>query len=47
MLYGGSVTPGHTRAYLETEYVDGLLVGTASLNQEDFATIVTAAAELG
>ena len=46
LLYGGSVTPGHTRAYLEAEHVDGLLVGTASLNQEDFAAIVKTAAGL-
>lgn len=46
LLYGGSVTPGHTRAYLEAEHVEGLLVGTHSLNPADFAKIVTTAAKL-
>lgn len=46
LLYGGSVEPDHCRAYLETPYVDGLLVGTASLNYESFATIVKTAQSL-
>ncbi|MDB5178667.1 MAG: tpiA [Patescibacteria group bacterium] len=43
LLYGGSADPGHCRAYLEMPYVDGLLVGGASLNYEDFAKIVKVA----
>lgn len=44
LLYGGSASPDHARAYLEMPYVDGLLVGTASLNPADFAKIVATAA---
>jgi triosephosphate isomerase len=40
LLYGGSVQPDHCKAYLEMPYVDGLLVGGASLNYEDFAKII-------
>ncbi len=40
LLYGGSVEPDHTKAYLEAPLVNGLLVGTASLNSADFAKIV-------
>jgi triosephosphate isomerase len=46
MLYGGSADPDHCRAYLETDYVDGLLPGTASLNYESFAKIVKTAQDL-
>jgi triosephosphate isomerase (TIM) len=40
ILYGGSVNPDNTRAYVELPGVDGLLVGGASLNYEEFAKIV-------
>lgn len=46
LLYGGSVNAEHTRAYLESEHVDGLLVGTASLNADDFSKIVDTAADV-
>lgn len=46
LLYGGSVDPDHCRAYLEMPHVDGLLPGTASLNQESFAKIVKTAVSL-
>ncbi len=46
LLYGGSVDPDHCRAYLEMQYVDGLLVGTDSLNYEDFSKIVATAQKL-
>jgi triosephosphate isomerase len=46
LLYGGSVDPEHCRAYLEVPYVDGLLVGGASLNYEDFGKIVKVAQSL-
>ncbi|MBW3538621.1 triose-phosphate isomerase [Candidatus Parcubacteria bacterium] len=43
VLYGGSVNPDNVTAYLEIAGVDGLLVGGASLNYEQFAAIVAAA----
>ena len=46
LLYGGSTDPDHCQAYLETEYVDGLLVGNASLNYESFSKIVLTAQRL-
>ncbi len=46
ILYGGSVNPDNTRAYLELDGVEGLLVGGASLNYEEFARIVKVAQEL-
>ena len=46
LLYGGSVNADHCGAYLKMEYVDGLLVGGASLNYEDFAKIITVAQSL-
>jgi triosephosphate isomerase len=46
LLYGGSVDATHCAAYLKLKYIDGLLVGTDSLNYEDFAKIVLAAQNL-
>ncbi len=46
VLYGGSVTPDTARAYLDIEGIDGLLVGGASLNYQQFASIVEAAFKL-
>jgi len=46
LLYGGSVDPDHCHAYLSMQYVDGLLVGTDSLNYEDFAKIVATTQKL-
>ena len=43
VLYGGSVNPDDCRAYLGMDGIDGLLVGGASLNYEEFAAIVKAA----
>jgi triosephosphate isomerase len=40
VLYGGSVNPDDAGAYLKTDGIDGLLVGGASLNYEDFGKIV-------
>ncbi len=40
LLYGGSTDADNCRAYLETEYVDGLLTGTSSLNYETFAAMI-------
>jgi triosephosphate isomerase (TIM) len=46
LLYGGSANPDNCRAYLEMTGVDGLLVGGASLNYEEFAAIVKVAQSL-
>ena len=46
VLYGGSVEPDVTRSYLEINGVDGLLVGGASLNYEQFSTIVNTTHEM-
>ena len=43
VLYGGSVNADDCNAYLGMDGIDGLLVGGASLNYEDFAAIVAAA----
>jgi len=43
VLYGGSVAPDNAKAYLRLDVVDGLLVGGASLNYEEFAQIVKVA----
>jgi triosephosphate isomerase (TIM) len=43
ILYGASVDADHCRAFLEMQHIDGLLVGGASLNYEDFAKIVKVA----
>ncbi len=43
VLYGGSVDEHNASAYLTLPGVDGLLVGGASLNPEQFGAIVTAA----
>jgi triosephosphate isomerase len=44
ILYGGSVKPDNARDLLSQPDVDGALVGGASLNPDDFAAIVAAAA---
>jgi len=40
ILYGGSVNPANISAFMAQEYIDGALVGGASLNPLDFAGIV-------
>lgn len=40
ILYGGSVNAGNARSLIDSESVDGLLVGGASLDPEEFARIV-------
>jgi triosephosphate isomerase (TIM) len=40
LLYGGSVNPSNTSAYIEEADVDGLLVGGASLNLDTFDQII-------
>jgi triosephosphate isomerase len=44
ILYGGSVKPDNAGELISQEDVDGALVGGASLDPEDFAAIVDAAA---
>jgi len=44
ILYGGSVKPDNARELMAQQDVDGLLVGGASLNAEDFIAIIQAAA---
>ncbi len=46
ILYGASVEPEFVSAILHIDGVDGLLVGGASLNYEEFAAIVKAAQSL-
>ncbi len=41
VLYGGSVTPENVASFLEQEYLDGFIVGTASLDPHNFAKIVS------
>ncbi len=41
-LYGGSVNDANLSDYLQTEQIDGLLVGGASLNPEQFLRIIAA-----
>jgi len=43
ILYGGSTSASTARGLLETEGVDGLLVGGASLNYQEFSGIIDAA----
>ncbi len=43
ILYGGSVNTDNASAYLGLDGVDGLLIGGASLNYEEFAKIIKAA----
>lgn len=46
VLYGGSVNDSDARAYLSLDGCDGVLVGAASLNHHQFATIVNTAYQL-
>lgn len=43
ILYGASVNGSNARAFLDSEDVDGVLVGGASLNYHEFSAIVQAA----
>jgi triosephosphate isomerase len=44
VLYGGSVKPDNAASLMGQPNVDGLLVGGASLDANDFTAIVHAAA---
>lgn len=43
VLYGGSVNPDNAHAYLNLDGINGLLVGGASLNYEEFVKIIKVA----
>lgn len=43
ILYGGSVNASNCSAFLKEKNINGLLIGTASLNQEEFIKIVSTA----
>lgn len=40
ILYGGSVKPSNAKEILSMENIDGVLVGGASLNADDFIEII-------
>lgn len=42
VLYGGSVKPSNAQSIFAIEYVDGALVGGASLKASDFSAIAEA-----
>jgi triosephosphate isomerase len=44
--YGGSVHPDNVAALLSTQGVDGALIGGASLNAEDFLSIIKAVSQI-
>ncbi len=46
ILYGGSVNAANAHDILSSSFVDGVLVGGASLIAEDFYKIITASAEI-
>jgi triosephosphate isomerase len=46
ILYGGSVNSTNVESYVELPLCDGVLVGGASLNAEEFAQIVKVTAEV-
>lgn len=41
VLYGGSVNSQNVQSFLNTSDIDGVLVGSASLNPHEFATILS------
>ncbi|MEK7195036.1 MAG: triose-phosphate isomerase [Patescibacteria group bacterium] len=43
ILYGGSVNPENAKTFLSSQVFNGVLVGGASLNADDFSKIVSAA----
>jgi len=43
ILYGGSVKPDNAAELMRQQDVDGLLVGGASLNADDFSEIIRGA----
>jgi len=47
ILYGGSVTPQNIGVLLQSEHIDGALIGGACLDVESFATICRLAESIG
>jgi triosephosphate isomerase len=47
VLYGGSVTPGNIEGLLQTDQIDGALIGGACLQAESFVTIASVAQLIG
>lgn len=45
-LYGGSVNSGNVRSFLSKEEIDGVLVGGASVNKEEFVKILSVIQEI-
>ena len=45
-LYGGSVNSGNARDFLAQDEIDGVLIGGASVNKEEFVKILSVAQEL-
>ena len=43
VIYGASVDPGNSKSFLSQEGIDGLLVGGASLDADDFSRLVLSA----
>ena len=43
VVYGGSVKAANARKILASEWVDGVLVGGASLDAKEFCAIIAAA----
>jgi triosephosphate isomerase len=43
IIYGGSVNSTNSKAFLETPTVDGLLIGRASLDADEFVNIIKSA----
>ena len=46
IIYGGSINPDNSNEYLMIDSIDGLLVGTDSLNAHDFSSIIEKAYKL-
>jgi len=47
ILYGGSVTPNNIGALLQSDQIDGALIGGACLDVESFATMCSLAGSIG
>lgn len=47
ILYGGSVTPQNIEALLQSDQIDGALIGGACLQPDSFVTIATVAQSIG
>ncbi len=47
ILYGGSINADDVKDFLDVPKLDGLLVGGASLDEQQFVSIVTQVAEHG